>query len=90
MIIDVCVSVVLLESNLNEIFRMSRVVCGSTMTGVIDATVKGARLETRVDFSVAVRSLPVVDLIHMKTFPYSGELTAPRLVSKEPDSPPKT
>ena len=71
-------------------FKISLVVCGSTITGVIDATVKGARLEIRVDFSVAVKSLPVVDLIEMKTFPYSGVLIAPRLVSNEPDSPPKT
>ena len=60
------------------------------MTGVIDATVKGARFAISVAFSAALRLLPVVDLIDIKTYPYSGVLTAPRLVSKEPDSPPNT
>ena len=86
---ELVVSVVLLESNLKEIFKISLVVCGSTITGVIDATVKGARFATSVDFSVAVKLLPVVDLIDIKTFPYSGVLIAPRLVSYEPVSPPK-
>ena len=65
-------------------------VCVSTITGVIDATVKGLSSVINVDFSVSVRLLPVVDSIAMNTFPYSGVLTTPRLVSNEPPSPPKT
>jgi hypothetical protein len=82
--------VVLLESNLKTICKISFVVCTSTITGVIDATVNGARSTTNCDFSVAVKALPVVDFIDIKTFPYSGVSTTPRLVSKEPTSPPNT
>ena len=87
---DVTVSVVLLESNWKLTFNIRFVVCGSTITGVMDATVKGLSAVIKVDFSVAVRLLPVVDSIATNTFPYSGVLTTPRLVSNEPPSPPKT
>ena len=70
---------VLLESNLKVTFKMSLVVCGSTITGVMDATVNGAKFAIRLVFSAAVKLLPVVDLIDIKTFPYSGVLTATRL-----------
>ena len=56
----------------------------------MDATVNGARSVINCAFSVAVKLLPVVDFIAIKTFPYSGVSMTPRLVSKEPASPPKT
>ena len=78
---DVEVSVVLLESNLNATFKIIFVVCVSTTTGDIDATVKGVNAVINEDFSVSVKLLPVVDCMAIKTLPYSAVLTTPRLVS---------
>ena len=55
-----------------------------------ESFIKGLNEVINEDFSVSVNRLPVVDSIAMNTFPYSGVLTTPRLVSNEPPSPPKT
>ena len=77
------------ELNCAFISNIRKSVSGSTIIGVIEATVNGARSFTRFLFSKSVRLFPVVDLIDMKTFPYSGVLTTPSVSSKEPFSPPK-
>ena len=87
--IEFGVSVVREELNCAFTSNMRKSVSGSTITGVIDATVNEARLFTRVVFSESVRLLPVVDLMDIKTFPYSGVDTTPTVSSKEPFSPPK-
>ena len=81
---------VLLELYLNDTFKIKKVVSGSTITGVIDATVYFAKSATRVDFSDAVKFNPVVATIEINTLPYSAALTTPRLESYEPFSPPNT
>ena len=75
------VSVVLLESYLNVVFNISFVVSGSTTTGVMPATLYVARPVTISFFSCFVSICPVVDLIEIKTLPYSLVSTTPRLVS---------
>ena len=84
------VDVVALESNLNIVWKIKEVVVGSTITGVVDATVKGAKSLTSWDFYPDVKLSPVVDLMEIKTLPYSAVLTTPRLGSNEPLSPPNT
>ena len=82
--------VVTLESYLNVVFKIRNTVSASTMTGVIDITLYLPKSVTNWDFSVAVSAKPVVVLIAIKTLPYSGVLTTPRLESNEPLSPPNT
>ena len=53
-------------------FRIILVVSESTITGVIEATLYGAKAATRFDFWTDVKFFPVVDLTDIKTFPYSG------------------
>ena len=77
------------ELNLASTSKIRNSVSGSTITGVIEATVNGARLLTNVLFSESVKLFPVVDLTDINTFPYSGVLTTPTVSSKEPVSPPK-
>ena len=84
------VSVVALESYLNIEFKIKKVIAGSTMTGVVEATVNGAKSLTSCVFSLVVKLSPVLDLIEIKTLPYSGVDTTPRLVSNDPLSPPNT
>ena len=84
------VSVVALESYLNVEFKIKKVIAGSTMTGVVEATVNGAKSLTSCVFSLVVKLSPVLDLIDIKTLPYSGVDTTPRLVSNDPLSPPNT
>ena len=82
--------VVAVESKLKVVFKIKVVVSGSTITGVIEATLNGERAETKLLFCVDVKSCPVVVLIEMKTLPYSGFADTPVLVSKLPSSPPQT
>ena len=67
-----------------------KVVSGSTITGVTDATLNGANAVTKLLFCTVVRFCPVVDLIEINTLPYSGLDDTPVLVSKLPSSPPQT
>ena len=60
---------------------MREVVSASTTTGVIDATLYGASADSKFVFCTEVRSTPVVDLIEINTFPYSGVSLTPVLVS---------
>ena len=82
--------VVLLESYLNCTFKIIKVVSGSIITGVIDATVYLERSDTSCLFSDEVKFNPVVAIIEINTLPYSAVLTTPRLESNEPFSPPNT
>ena len=61
------VSEVRLELNLADTSSIRNTVSGSTITGVIEATVNGARSVTSLIFCEAVKLVPVVDLIDMKT-----------------------
>ena len=70
--------------------RMIKVVSGSTITGVIDATLNFAKSFTSCDFCAADKLSPVVLLIDMKTLPYSGTDYTPSDGSKLPSSPPNT
>ena len=62
------------------------VVSGSTMTGVIDATLNAFKSLTKFSFCVVVRLIPVVLFTDIKTLPYSGVELTPVLVSKLPSS----
>ena len=62
------VNVVRLELNLAETSNIRYSVSGSTITGVIEATVNGERSSTNRLFSISGTKLPVVDLIDIKTF----------------------
>ena len=83
------VNVVRLELNCAETSNIRNNVSGSTITGVIEATVNGARSRTNRSFSTWGIKLPVVDLIDIKTFPNSWTELTPNTGSKEPVSPPK-
>ena len=64
------------ESYCTVDFNIRLVVSVSTITGVIDATLYGLTADTKVDYCTEVKFCPVVDLIEIKTLPYSGlELT---------------
>ena len=65
-------SVVAFESYWNETPRIKKVVSASTITGVTDATLNGAKSFTSWFFCVVDKFCPVLFLIDMKTFPYSG------------------
>jgi hypothetical protein len=84
------VFVVIKELNLKLAVKNKYIKSGSTTTGVIDATVYGANEETKLVFSSVVRLVPRLFLTDIKTFPYSGVSTTPRLESKDPFSPPNT
>ena len=84
------VDVVDVESYWKLVFKIKKVVSGSTITGVTDATLNGANAVTKLLFCSVVRFSPVVDLIDIKTLPYSGLDDTPVLVSKLPSSPPHT
>ena len=84
------VSVVRLELNLAETSNTRNIVSGSTITGVIEATVNGDKSWTNRSFSAWGLRLPVVVLIDMKPFPNYWVETTPNDESKEPLSPPKT
>ena len=62
-------------------FKIKKVVSGSTTTGVIEATLNGANAVTKLLFCTVVKFSPVVDLIEIKTLPYSGLDDTPVLVS---------
>ena len=62
------VSVVALESYLNVEFKIKKVIAGSTMTGVVEATVNGAKSLTSCVFSLVVKLSPVLDLIEIKLY----------------------
>ena len=62
-------------------FKIKKVVSGSTITGVIEATLYGANAVTKLLFCTDVRFSPVVDLIEINTLPYSGLDDTPVLVS---------
>ena len=81
---------VLVESNINVVPRIKKVVSGSTITGVIEATVNGPKDLTKDVFCSEVRFCPVLDLIDIKTFPYDGVDVTPKDESKLPSSPPHT
>jgi hypothetical protein len=83
------VSEVRLELNLADTFSIRNNVSGSTTTGVIEATVNGPRSVTNRAFCEAVKLVPVVDLIDMKTFPNSCTELTPVTGLKEPLSPPQ-
>ena len=70
--------------------RIKLRVSGSTITGDTDATLYLSKSVTSFVFSVAVKLLPLVDLIEIKTLPYCAVSTTPREVSYEPSSPPQT
>ena len=73
-----------LESNLIATAKRSLVVSGSTITGVIEATVNGPKDLTKDVFCSEVRFCPVLDLIDIKTFPYDGVDVTPKDESKLP------
>ena len=56
-------------------------VSGSTITGVIDATLKDAKSFSKFSFCDVVRLIPVVLFTDIKTLPYSGTELTPVLVS---------
>ena len=69
---------------------MIKVVSGSTITGVTDATLNFPKSLTSCDFCASDRLSPVELLIDIKTLPYSGTDYTPVDGSKLPSSPPKT
>ena len=75
---------------MNVIPKIINVVSGSTMTGVIDATLYGFKSLTKFSFCDVVRFKLVVLFTDMKTLPYSGVELTPVLVSKLPSYPPHT
>ena len=75
---------------LNFVTNIKNVVSGSTTTGVIDATLYLPNCVSIDDFSEDVKLFPVVVLTEIKTLPYSGVLTTPKLESNDPFSPPHT
>ena len=60
------------------------------ITGVTDATLNFPKSLTSCDFCASDRLSPVVLLIDMNTFPYSGVDVTPSDGSKLPSSPPNT
>tara|TARA_B110001469_G_C9416452_1_gene212701 strand:+ start:293 stop:640 length:348 start_codon:yes stop_codon:yes gene_type:complete len=57
--------VVKLESNLNVVTKVMKVVSGSMITGVIEATANDLRLDTKLTFVASVRFEPDFALIDM-------------------------
>ena len=70
--------------------NMMNVVSASTITGVTDATLNLLKSLTSCVFCASDKSKPVVLLIDIKTFPYSGVDDTPSDGSKLPSSPPHT
>ena len=78
---------VLLVSKVKLTLRIKFRISGSTITGVIEATVYFFKLDTRDFFSLSDRTLPELVFTEINTLPYSGSSVAPVLVLKEPVSP---